>query len=277
MICRWISAPVRRHLDAEIAARHHHRVRAGDNLVQPVDRRGLLQLRHQPHGSPGERRAPHPGPPAAARMTARSNRRRAGREGEVAAILLGQGRYRQYGAHHTDALAVRQRPADDHACHCANRFRRFAPRAEVCRRRAGAARPARGPPALPDAAAARGHVVPGVGSRSKRMLAPCEANRALREGARPKLRALQIGEHAERPAELRLDPADGVVASLVLGVAAVAEVEPEHVGTRIHELADDLRRRTRRPQRRDDLGPGKGALGHGSDAPAKAMSAWLRR
>ena len=46
MIRFWSSGTVRRaDLDAEVAARDHHRVRLGEDLVERVDRLGLLDLR----------------------------------------------------------------------------------------------------------------------------------------------------------------------------------------------------------------------------------------
>ena len=45
-----------RQFHAEVAARHHHRVRLLDDLVQVLDRRGLFQLDHD-RGTPGDQLA----------------------------------------------------------------------------------------------------------------------------------------------------------------------------------------------------------------------------
>ena len=47
---------LRRHLDAEIAARHHDRVGQLDDLLQPLDRRRLLEL-DQHRGAPADQPA----------------------------------------------------------------------------------------------------------------------------------------------------------------------------------------------------------------------------
>src|SRR3712207_1290341 len=62
------------------------------------------------------------------------------------------------------------------------------------------------------------------------------------EGADAELGALQVGEGADRPPGVALDFPDGFVARLMVGMAAVAEVQPEHVGTGLEQSPDDLGR-----------------------------------
>src|SRR5690606_4416527 len=81
-----------------------------------------------------------------------------------------------------------------------------------------------------------------------------QLDRPGRELADAEFRALQIHQHADRPAELRLDGADDLVALPVLLVGAMAEVQPEHVGAGLKQGADTLGRRARGAQRGDDLG-----------------------
>ena len=58
------------------------------------------------------------------------------------------------------------------------------------------------------------------------------------EGAQAQLGTLQVHEDADRAAQLGLDRADHGVHLAVLLVAAVAEVEPEHVGAGLDQRAD---------------------------------------
>ncbi len=51
------------------------------------------------------------------------------------------------------------------------------------------------------------------------------------ESAQPQLGPLQVEQHADGPAELRLEPADGVEPARMVMLRAVAEVEPEHIHT----------------------------------------------
>jgi len=61
------------------------------------------------------------------------------------------------------------------------------------------------------------------------------------EGADPQLGSLQVDDDADRPPGLLLDPPDQVVALLVILMGSVAEIEPEHVGSRLEQGANDLR------------------------------------
>jgi hypothetical protein len=81
-----------------------------------------------------------------------------------------------------------------------------------------------------------------------------QLHRAVPEGADAQLRTLEVEEHADRLAEVAFDGADQVEPLLVIGMGAVAEVEPEHVGAGAHQRLDGAAVRARRPEGRDDLG-----------------------
>ncbi len=220
----------RRHLDAEVAPRHHHRIGEVDDLAQPVDRGRLLELGHQP-GAPGDQllglghvfRALHEGErdPVGPQIE---------RKGEVAPVLVGERRDRQDGARQVDALAVADRSAGDDR----------GPReigAHLLDAQAHAAvvdqHVLSGGDAGEDLGMGQGraggvarlivHVEPEGG-------AVLEFDLALGKRADAQLGTLEVGDHADRPVELLLRRADQVVARLLLGVLAVAEVEAEEVG-----------------------------------------------
>src|SRR5678816_4222 len=67
-------------------------------------------------------------------------------------------------------------------------------------------------------------------------LALFELNRAVREGADAQLRSLKVQQDADRPSALAFHLADDRQATLVILVRSVAEVQPEHVRTRLNCL-----------------------------------------
>ena len=69
----------------------------------------------------------------------------------------------------------------------------------------------------------------------------------------PDFRALQISQHTERSRNLLFDGTNDAVDFSVIVVAAMAEVETEYVGTFLGERLDYLRRRTGRPEGRDNF------------------------
>ena len=80
-----------------------------------------------------------------------------------------------------------------------------------------------------------------------------EQHRAGGEGAAAQLRPLQVGEDADRPAELRLDLADQRVPAGDVLVGAVAHVEAEDVRAGEEQAADHLVAVGGRAEGRDDL------------------------
>jgi hypothetical protein len=84
-------------------------------------------------------------------------------------------------------------------------------------------------------------------------------DRRLGELAQADLRALQVGEHPDRPLAGR-GRADQLVHLLVVRVAAVAEVEPGDVHSRAHQTVDAFGGVGGRAERTHDFG----ATGHGA-------------
>lgn len=69
-----------------------------------------------------------------------------------------------------------------------------------------------------------------------------EPNTAIREGAKPLFRSLQIGQYTDATTHLFFDRANDVVALAMVLVCPVTEVEPEHIGSRFEQPANDLLR-----------------------------------
>ena len=101
----------------------------------------------------------------------------------------------------------------------------------------------------------------GVEVEPKRT-ARLECDGSAGEGADAELGTLQVGEDADRPSYLLLDRPDRLVAGLMIGMAAVAEVEPEHVGTGLEQGPDSRSIRARRAEGGDDLGVAVASHGH---------------
>jgi galactarate dehydratase len=81
-----------------------------------------------------------------------------------------------------------------------------------------------------------------------------QRNRAVGERSDAQLRALHVGQHADRTPDALLDGADLLQPLAVLLVRAVAEIEPEHVDAGEKQRTDHGLARARRAERRDDLG-----------------------
>ena len=73
------------------------------------------------------------------------------------------------------------------------------------------------------------------------------------EGAEAELRPLQVGQDADRPAELGLGRAHGGVQLLHHVVRRVAHIDAEYVDARLEEALDHLRGVRRRTECGDDL------------------------
>ncbi len=82
----------------------------------------------------------------------------------------------------------------------------------------------------------------GIAGRGVHVQAPTVAHseRDLAPGNGPdaQLRPLQIQEHTDRPPDLLLDLADDAQPLGMVGVPAVAEVQPEHIGTGLEQRTD---------------------------------------
>ena len=106
---------------------------------------------------------------------------------------------------------------------------------------------------------------------------------AVGEGVQPDLRALEVGEDADPvPGGVRR-LADQPVAALVVGVAAVAHVEPGDVHAGVDQLADLLRGRGGGAEGADDLGsthapslPGLGSFQRRDPSEARPRTGQLQ-
>ena len=88
--------------------------------------------------------------------------------------------------------------------------------------------------------------------RERRVLG--HADRAAREPAESDLGALQVGEHPDRPAAVVGGLPDAAEGLLVVGMVAVAEVQPRDVHAGLDELTDPLFGSGRWAEGADDLG-----------------------
>ena len=81
-----------------------------------------------------------------------------------------------------------------------------------------------------------------------------QSDLALGKGPEAQLGALQVREQSDRPPRFALHLPHDVVATLVIFMRAVAEVEAEDVGAGVEQRANRIRRRAGGSERRDDLG-----------------------
>ena len=241
------------HLHAEIAARDHQAIRQSHDLFEAIDGRGFFKLGHygraavdQPAHLHHVFRPLHKGQrhPVGAHV---------GRKSEVDAVLFGQRRHRQQGADDADPLAVGERAAGDdlrvgeisparlgHEADLAVVQQQLDAGFQRCEDfRMRHADPAR-------IAGARVHVeterAPGR-----------QSDLAFGKGPDAQLWALQVREHLDRPARFALHLTHDVVATLVIFMHAVAEVEAEDVGAGVEQGANGVRRRAGGSERRNDL------------------------
>ena len=105
-----------------------------------------------------------------------------------------------------------------------------------------------------------------------------DLDRAVREIAEPKFRALQIGENTDRPSALRFDAPDLLEQRALLVVAAMAEIQPENIDPGLEQRAQPLAAGARRTYGRDDLDAAQAAPGRlGGPLAAAHPLAQLRR
>ena len=165
-------------------------------------------------------------------------------EVEVAPVLGGQRRKRQHDVRHVHALAVRQRAADDHLASRRSRVPHFS----TCSRKrpSSSSRSAPGFERREDLRmrqATRASRRRACRSRSRRNAAPSTQHRPgrWRRCRRAASGPCRSSQHADGPADLALDLADQRRAAAWWSlVRAVAEVEPEHVGTGIEQRPDHV-------------------------------------
>ena len=251
-------------LDAEVAARDHDRVRLAEDVVEHRDRFRLLDLRDHVRGR-------------ARGLDQRLQRLHVGgradkgerdevdaeleRELEIVDVLARERGDRQRHAWQVDPLVRGDGAADEHLAACAATVDRG--------------------DAEPHGAVVDQHVETGLehgaedGRRDRQVVAAggilagdrqlfaaLEHDR-LRELADAELRALEVGDQRDRPADLLLQAADQLRTRPVILVRAVREVETGAVDG-AHELLERHGIRRRRPDRGDDLRAARGE-GHGRE------------
>ena len=242
-----------RQLDAEVAARHHHPVRDREDRREGLHARGLLDLRQDRGAALGERARLGDVLGALHERQRQPVDAEIAHELEVAPVLLRQRRERQHHVGHVDALAVRDRAADDDGAVREVRPAALDAQTDLAvvdeQRRSGLER-------LEDLAvrqrragrvAGRGVEVEAEG------LALGEILRAIGEHPAAQFRALQVGEDGDGTAGIGLDLADRRVTLRDIGMPPVAHVEPKHVGTGLEERADRVVVVRRGPERGHDL------------------------
>ncbi len=237
------------------------------DAVQVVQRLRLLQLGHDPGPAVGDGarlrhvlRPLHEGQADVVHAVVQG-------EAQVLVVLLRQRGYRQHHVRHVDALAVGQRAAGDDLA-----FQVVLPPAGHAQAQLAVIQQQRG-------ADAGGHHDLGVrqlhpagvarhrGQVEAEGSARSAAHASGLEGAHPQLRPLHVGQDADRAARFRFQRADDGDVGGVVVMAAMAEVQPEHVGAAAEQPAEHVSRAAGRADGGDDLGAAAAAqlaLCHGS-------------
>ena len=242
-----------RKLHPEIPARHHDRVGQLDDLVEPPDRGRLLELRQQ-SGAARERLTQRED---IARVLHERRRHPVHAElqpqCEVLAVLVRQRRDGKHRVGDVDSLVIRDLAADPHprAGEIRTAYLDFEPDLavvdeEVCPRLQGVEDLGMGK-RDPFRTSGRRIEIEGEGA------AFFEDRASTLELPDPELRPLQVEQHPDGASGGGFDLADRLEAPAVVVVAAVAEVEPEHVDPGGEQRPDGLRRRRRGAEGGDDL------------------------
>ena len=274
-ICRWTGGHLfGSHLDSEITARDHHRIRESHDGVEVFDGGGLLQLRHHP-GAPGDNGAyffdilrtlnERQRDPVCAELKT---------VGQINSVFGRQSGERQDGADDADPFAIGQHAADENPSHCLIRTAglHLQPDLAVVEQQLHP-----GSECLEDLRMGQADPLLVSGSASQieaKLRAGGQDHTAGSERAEPQLRPLQVHENSDRPSNVLLDGPDEIVALLVILVGAVAEVQAEHIRSRVEQAADDFRAGACRSQGGDDLGVAVTA--HSMSRPARPAFLVLR-
>ena len=243
-----------RHLDAEIAARHHDGIRQLDDVVETGHRHRFLQLGQDGNSAVDkvadggdvvrllDEGQPHPVRPVVEG------------EFEVPAVLFRQRRDRQHDVRNVHPLVVRDLTAgyDLGVGEILAAFLDLEPHLAVIDQqllfrldrgehfRMGQRRAAR---------------VAGLGRQIEAVPCPLlEADRAVPDLAEAQFRPLKVHQQADRTVAFLFQRPDGLDGLGVGLVVAVAEVEAKDIGAVLKQLLDGLRVRGRRSQGDDDLG-----------------------
>jgi hypothetical protein len=242
-----------RQLDAEIAARDHDPVGQIEDLVEDLQRRGLLDLGQDRRAAARKvARLDHVGGPLHEAQRQPVDAEAAG-EFQIGPVL---GRERGDGQFHigdVHALAVRDGAADNDGAigMVAPAILDPEPDLAVIDQQHGARGQHGEDLGMRQADAVRVALL-GVEVQPERH-AFLEIGGAGGEDSDAQLRALQIGEDADGPAGIDLDGADHRVARGDFLVGAMAHVEPEDIGPGVEQRPDRGGIVRGRPERGDDL------------------------
>ncbi len=254
-----------RHFDAQVAACHHQRIRKLDDLVYPLDRLRLLDLRHQSNAAAGDLanlgkvlRALDEGKRHPIDLSCRQH------GVEVDAVLVRQRADAKQGIGQADALAIRNPRAGNDRGDDALAIGLFGAQMQLAivdeQAMAGLHRFEDLRMRKIDAAAVAGHVA----VVERECLADLELDLAFGELSDAQLRPLQIGEDADRTAAARLDHTDPLDQRAHDLMACMAHVDTEQIGPRLVQLLNHLLVGRCRPERREDF-----------DFPVPSHQFWL--
>ncbi len=238
--------------DTQISARHHDAVADFEDLVDIFHRPRLFHFRHHPGAAVDDLARVHDVHRALHKRQRHPVDPQRQRKLQILYVLRRQRRQRQDRVGQVDALVRGQRPADpDHRVGAAffdpDHLQMDTAIVEQQRH----ARLERGEYFLMRQGRPAG-VALGFGKVEAERRALFQ-NRALGHLADTQLRSLQIDEDADGPAQLCFDVANRLVPCRHIVVAAMAHIEPEHVGAGFEQLADHLRRAAGRAQGRQYL------------------------
>mmetsp|Transcript_21396 Transcript_21396/g.82952 ORF Transcript_21396/g.82952 Transcript_21396/m.82952 type:complete len:753 (-) Transcript_21396:250-2508(-) len=243
-----------RQLDAQVAARHHHGIGALCDGLELFDRRRFLELGHDGRAAADQRpRLGHVFGPLHERQRD-PVRTEVERQGQVAPVLCGQCADGQQHAGHVDALAIGQLAADHHAGIGEVRAAAFddQPQLAIVEQQFGARRQGREDFRVRQADAAR--VTRRIAEFEPERLRFGQRDRALGERAHTQLRALQVGQDADRTADLTLELAQDREALTMRRRVAMAEVQAKDIDTSGEQPVDRVLVGTGRAEGGDDLG-----------------------
>ena len=228
-------------LDAQVAAGDHDGVGQGEDGVEVVEGLGLLDLAHDPGAAGGDRAGLGHVLRTLDEAEADEVDPVVEGEAEVGVVLVREGGDGEDHVGDVDALAVGQGAADDHLG-----FQVVAAGVEdaeaelaVVEQEVGA--DGGGADDLRVGELDAGAVAGDGGQVQPEALAGLELDAAAAEAADAELRALDVGEDADRAAGLLLECADEGDAGAVVVVGAVAEVDAEDVGAGVEQAAQHVR------------------------------------
>ncbi len=228
------------HFHPQVAPGHHDRVAQLGDFPQLGDGRRLLDLGHQVGLVADQRtgftdvfRALHEGQghPVHPQFQA---------EAQVATVLGRQRAEVEHRLGHVDPLAVRQLTAIEHGGLDGIGVLGDHPQAQLAVVQQQVHARLQGGDDLRVRQADPLGVARGRVEVQAQGLAAHQLHLALGEGADPQLRPLQVHEDAQGVVQFALYLADPLVALGVVGMGAVAEIEPEDVHPGLHQLTDVL-------------------------------------